>query len=105
MKKTILAAALAVMAATAAAHGHHRHADTDFEERIEEQIYDDPDFDSRLDKAEQLLEAKGYQVHNIEPDVYRGRAALEAEATKNGRDYDITLAYPSLKILRTKIDR
>ena len=107
MKKLILAAAVALMAATATATAHDRHdyRDMDREDRIEAQIYDDPNFDANLDKAEKILERQGYQVHDIEPDVYRGKPALDIEATKDGRDYDIKMSYPALKILSKKIDR
>ncbi|EKY10045.1 PepSY domain-containing protein [Neisseria sp. WLZKY-1] len=104
MKKLILAAAVTLMAATAAAHDRHDYRE-DREDRIEAQIYDDPNFDANLDKAEKILERQGYQVHDIEPDVYRGKPALDIEATKDGRDYDIKMSYPALKILSKKIDR
>ena len=92
------------MAATAAAHDRHDYRE-DREDRIEAQIYDDPNFDANLDKAEKILERQGYQVHDIEPDIYRGKPALDIEATKDGRDYDIKMSYPALKILSKKIDR
>ena len=104
MKKLILAAAVTLMAATAAAHDRHDYRE-DREDRIEAQIYDDPNFDANLDKAEKILERQGYQVHDIEPDVYRGKPALDIEATNDGRDYDIKMSYPALKILSKKIDR
>lgn len=105
MKKLILAAAVTLMAATATARDRHDYRGMDREDRIEVQIYDDPNFDANLDKAEKILERQGYQVHDIEPDVYRGKPALDIEATKNGRDYDIKMSYPALKILSAKIDR
>lgn len=41
---------------------------------------------------------------DIDADDYRGQPALEVEASKGNQEYDIKLAYPSLKILKEKLD-
>ena len=51
-----------------------------------------------------MLEQRGYQVHEIDPDDHWGKPVLEIEAYKNGREYDIILSYPDLKIIRETID-
>ena len=38
------------------------------------------------------------------PDDHWGKPVLEIEAYKNGREYDIILSYPDLKIIRETID-
>lgn len=51
-----------------------------------------------------LLKKKGYKVVKVEADTYRGQKALDVEAYKKGVEYNIKLAYPSLKIIREKRD-
>ena len=55
-------------------------------------------------KAVRMLEQRGYQVHEVDPDDHWGKPVLEIEAYKNGREYDIILSYPDLKIIRETID-
>lgn len=71
---------------------------------IERQMYQDKNYQSVITKARQTLEAKGYQVIEIEADDYRFQPALSVEAIKNGQEYDIKLSYPNLKVLKEKID-
>lgn len=75
------------------------------DDRIESQVYADPNYQSVVAKAKQTLEAKGYQVVEIEADDYRRKPALSVEAYKNGQEYDIKLSYPKLDILKEKVDR
>lgn len=93
MKKFILAAALALTAASSFAN-----------DRIERQIYSDKNFEQNRAKAVKMLEQRGYQVHNIDADDHWGKPVLEVEAYKDGREYDIVLSYPDLKIVKEKID-
>ena len=93
MKKFILTALVALTASSAFAN-----------DRIEQQIYSDANFEANRAKAVQMLEKRGYQVHDIDADDYRGKPVLEAEAYKNGKEYDIVLSYPDLKIIKEKID-
>ncbi len=51
-----------------------------------------------------MLEQRGYRVHDIDADDYRGRPVLEVEAYKGGREYDIKLSYPDLRIIKERID-
>ena len=83
----------------------YRKAPTAFaNDYIEQQIYSDKNFEQNRAKAVRMLEQRGYQVHDIEADDKWGKPVLEVEAYKNGREYDITLSYPSLKIIREKLD-
>ncbi len=93
MKKFVLAAVFAAVTSTAFANDY-----------IEQQIYSDKNFEQNRAKAVRMLEQRGYQVHDIEADDKWGKPVLEVEAYKNGREYDITLSYPSLKIIREKLD-
>lgn len=52
-----------------------------------------------------MLEQRGYQVRDIEADDHWGKPVLEADAYKNGQEYDIVLSYPDLKIIKEKVDR
>lgn len=51
-----------------------------------------------------MLEQRGYRVHDIDADDYRGRPVLDVEAYKGGREYDIKLSYPDLRIIKERID-
>jgi hypothetical periplasmic protein len=51
-----------------------------------------------------MLEQRGYQVHDVEADSRRGQPVLDIEAFKDGREYDIVLSYPDLKIIKERID-
>ena len=93
MKKFVLAAALVLVSAAASADNH-----------IEYRIRNDRNYEQNRAKAVRMLEQRGYQVHDIEADDKWGKPVLEVEAYKNGREYDITLSYPSLKIIREKLD-
>ena len=83
MKKTVFILVTALVAATASANDY---------------------IEQNRAKAVRMLEQRGYQVHDIEADDKWGKPVLEVEAYKNGREYDITLSYPSLKIIREKLD-
>lgn len=74
-------------------------------DRIERQVENDPDYRANVDKAIKMLEARGYRVHDVDADDYLGKPALDVDAEKIGREYDIKLSYPDLKILREKRDR
>ena len=71
---------------------------------IEHQIYSDPSFEQKRAQVMRILERRGYQVHEIEPDDRRGRPVLKAEAFKNGREYDIVFSWPDLRIISERID-
>ena len=89
MKKFLLTAIVALSAATAGAGDY-----------IEQKIYSDKNFEQNRAKAVKMLEQRGYQVH----DSRRGQPVLDIEAFKDGREYDIVLSYPDLKIIKERID-
>ncbi len=93
MKKLLLTAIVALSATVAGANDY-----------IEHQIYSDKNFEQNRAKAIRMLESRGYQVHDIDADDYRGRPVLDVEAFKGGREYDIKLSYPDLRIIRERID-
>ena len=93
MKKFLITAIIALSAASASANDY-----------IEHQIYSDKNFEQNRAKAVRMLEQRGYQVHEIDPDDHWDKPVLEIEAYKNGREYDIILSYPDLKIIRETID-
>lgn len=93
MKKILLTAIVALSAATAGASDY-----------IEHQIYSDRNFEQNRAKAIRMLEQRGYRVHDIDADDYRGRPVLDVEAYKGGREYDIKLSYPNLRIIKERID-
>ncbi|EGF09902.1 TPA: PepSY domain-containing protein [Neisseria bacilliformis] len=94
MKKFVFTALIAAAAASSFA-----------DDRIERQVYNDANFAQNRAKAVQMLEQRGYQVRNIEADDHWGKPVLEADAYKNGQEYDIVLSYPDLKIIKEKVDR
>ena len=93
MKKFLLTAIVVLSAATAGASDY-----------IEHKIYSDKNFEQNRDKAVKILEQRGYQVHDVEADSRRGQPVLDIEAFKDGREYDIVLSYPDLKIIKERID-
>lgn len=94
MKKFVFTALIAAAAASSFAN-----------DRIERQVYNDANFAQNRAKAVQMLEQRGYQVRDIEADDHWGKPVLEADAYKNGQEYDIVLSYPDLKIIKEKVDR
>ncbi|MDO4877887.1 MAG: PepSY domain-containing protein [Neisseria sp.] len=94
MKKLFVAALIALSAAAASAGDDH----------IERRIYSDKDFEQNRAKAVRILEQKGYQVHDVDADDHWGKPVLEIEAYKNGREYDIIMSYPDLKIIKESRD-
>ena len=93
MKKFLLTAIVALSVATAGASDY-----------IEHKIYSDKNFEQNRARAIRMLEQRGYQVHEVDPDDHWSKPVLEIEAYKNGREYDIILSYPDLKIIRETID-
>ncbi len=93
MKKFLLTAIVALSTATAGAGAY-----------IEQKIYSDKNFEQNRAKAVKMLEQRGYQVHDIDADSRRGQPVLDIEAFKDGREYDIVLSYPDLKIIKERID-
>lgn len=93
MKKFLLTAIVALSAATAGAGDY-----------IEQKIYSDKNFEQNRAKAVKMLEQRGYQVHDVEADSHRGQPVLDIGAFKDGREYDIVLSYPDLKIIKERID-
>ncbi|MGF6147672.1 Uncharacterised protein [Kingella potus] len=94
MKKFIFTILTAAAAAAATA-----------DDRIEQQVYSDPAFGQKREAAVKILEKRGYQIHQIEADDHWGKPVLEVEAYKNGREYEILLSYPDLKIIKERRDR
>ena len=94
MKKFLITAIIALSAASASANDYIEH----------QKIYSDKNFEQNRAKAVRMLEQRGYQVHEVDPDDHWGKPVLEIEAYKNGREYDIILSYPDLKIIRETID-
>lgn len=82
------------------------YADDDYDndDRTEQQVRTDKQFAKKKQQAIALLKKKGYKVVKVEADTYRGQKALDVEAYKKGMEYNIKLAYPSLRILREKRD-
>lgn len=80
------------------------HADNDYDDQIERQVQTDTEFNKKQNEAIAILKKRGYQVVKVEADEHRGKPALSIEAYKNGQEYEITMAYPSLKIIREKRD-
>lgn len=93
MKKFLLTVIVALSATTAGASDY-----------IEHKIYSDKNFEQNRAKAVKMLEQRGYQVHDVEADSRRGQPVLDIEAFKDGREYDIVLSYPDLKIIKECID-
>lgn len=93
MKKIMFAAVAVLMAGTAFSN-----------DLIERQVESDPNYQANVAKAVKMLEARGYQVHDVDADDHLGKPALDVEAFKNNREYDIKLSYPDLKIIYEKID-
>ena len=91
MKKLLLTAVIALSAATAFANDY-----------IEHRIYSDKNFEQNRAKAVRMLKDRGYRVHDA--DDFRGQPVLEVEAFRDGREYDIILSYPDLRIIRERID-
>ncbi|ELA09071.1 hypothetical protein MOMA_01640 [Moraxella macacae 0408225] len=102
-KKIALVALLALPFGIAYADLNDRHDSMD--DQIETQIYQDKNFNTIKQKAIEMLQQKGYRVADIDADDYRGKPSLSIEAYKNGQEYDIEMLYPSLKIVKEKIDR
>lgn len=78
--------------------------DNDNDDRIEHQVQTDAQFAKKRNEAIAILKKRGYQVKKVEADEHRGQPALSIEAYKGGQEYDIKMAYPSLKIIREKRD-
>ena len=93
MKKILLTAVIALSAATAFANDY-----------IEHRIYSDKNFEQNRAKAVRMLKDRGYRVHDVDADDHWGKPVLEVEAYKNGREYDIVLSYPDLKIIKEQVD-
>ena len=93
MKKFLLTAIVALSATTAGASDY-----------IEQKIYSDKNFEQNRAKAVKMLEQRGYQVYDVEADSRRSQPVLDIEAFKDGREYDIVLSYPDLKIIKERID-
>lgn len=95
MKKFLLTVIVALSATTAGASDYIY---------IEHKIYSDKNFEQNRAKAVRMLEQRGYQVQDVDADSRRGQPVLEVEAFKDGREYDIVLSYPDLKIIKERID-
>lgn len=80
------------------------HADNDYDDQIEYQVQTDSQFHQKQNEAIAILKKRGYQVVKVEADEHRGQPILDIEAYKNGQEYEIKMAYPSLKIIREKKD-
>lgn len=95
----ILLATLAISTATVATVAH-----ADFDDYLKAKVYQDSNFDATIQKAIKILEAKGYQVGEIDIDTHFGKTVLEIEAYKNYQEYDIIMSYPDLKIISERPD-
>lgn len=73
--------------------------DNDPDDAVENSVYLDGAFDAKRQEAVDMLTQKGYQSVEVDADEYQGKPILEAEAMKNGTEYEIKLAYPSLDII------
>ena len=93
MKKFVFTALIAAAAASSFAG-----------DRIERQVYNDANFAQNRAKAVQMLEQRGYQVRNIEADDHWGKPVLEADAYKNGQEYDVIIDAKTGNVLSAKRD-
>ena len=73
MKKLLLTAIVALSAAVAGANDY-----------IEHQIYSDKNFEQNRTKAIRMLEQRGYRVHDIDADDYRGRPVCRRQTCWHG---------------------
>ena len=73
-------------------------------DKIERQITQDKHYPAVKQKAVNMLMKRGYRVTDIDADDHHGKPALDIDATKNNKKYDIKLSYPSLKIIKLKLD-
>ncbi len=62
----------------------------------------DQEYHANVDKARNMLQARGYQVSKISADDRQGQKSLQVAARKNGYEWDIRLSYPTLKILQER---
>lgn len=74
------------------------------DDHIERQMYQDKDYATNVQKAQTLLQQKGYTAIEIDADEHRGKPALDIEAYKGNVKYDIKMSYPSLTILKERPD-
>lgn len=71
---------------------------------IENQVYQDPNYQANLKKAETILIQKGYTISDLDVDDWRGKPIFDVEAWKGNAKYDIKMSYPDLKIISEKRD-
>lgn len=95
-----------LLAISLAFSGVTAYADDDYDrdDRIEYQVKTDKQFAKKRQQAIAILKKKGYRVTKVEADAHRGQKALDIEAYKKGVEYNIKMAYPSLKIIRERRD-
>lgn len=93
MKKLLLTASLIGLSTAAFA-----------DDLIEHKMLQDPAFEQNRTRAVKMLEARGYQVIDIDADDHLGKPVFDVEAAKNNQEYDVRLSYPDLKILKEKRD-
>lgn len=73
-------------------------------DHVERQTLLDPNLAQVQQQAIALLDNRGYSIAKIEVDTHMNRPSLEVKAYKNGLAYDIELLYPTLEIVKEKID-
>lgn len=81
-----------------------------YDEYVEHSMYQDAHFTANVDKAVALLEQQGYTIKKVEAEAHQPmhlttpQPALQIEAYKGHLEYEMTLSYPDLRVLKTKID-
>lgn len=80
-------------------------AHADYDDYVEAKVYQDPQFDSKVEQAIRIVKSKGYEVADVDVDTRFGKPVLEIEAYKGYVEYEIVLSYPDLKIISERPDR
>ena len=79
-------------------------AHADYDDRIEAQVYQDPNFNAIMDKAIKKVQAKGYEVGEADVDTRFGKPVIKVEAYKGYAEYEIVLSYPALNVISERPD-
>lgn len=72
--------------------------------RTKKDVYTDPSYQNNVAKVRSELQARGYQINNVEAGEHDGKKTLEVTALKNGQKWSVRLDYPSLKLIGEKRD-
>lgn len=81
-----------------------------YDDYVEHSMYQDANFASNVEKAVAMLEQQGYTIKKVEAEAYQPmhlttpQPALQIDAYKGHLEYEMTLSYPDLRVVKTKID-